>query len=349
MGKVTSRIMSKDMIDSMNKASMNNINSTTTYFSNTKNVFNKSEQVAPNIIDESYLNASGVVGAIAGYYISSFIPVKSSTQYVLTNKEASQGFLGGWYDSNKQWLANIELVGNIIGTAPSNATYVRLNINKTVDIDTIYFQEINEYYKDSYKGKKVNFLGDSITYGAGTTKAYHSYLNDILNFGVVRNYGLSGSNIARVSGDTSSFEYRYKTMETDADIVFIFGGVNDWINTITAPIGTSTDRVTGTLYGGLHVLISGVLKKFLDKKVYFLTPLHTGNETTPNSVTNKTLSQYVDIIKEVCKFYGVPVIDLYSECVMRNEPVLGFLYGYDDIHPNERGHKNIADVILRNL
>jgi lysophospholipase L1-like esterase len=321
------------------------------YFSNTKNVFNKTDQVSPNINENSYLKNDGTIGSLSSYYISTFIPIKPSTKYILTAQENGQSLYGGWYDGSKTWISSVSMIGGILTTSPNNASYIRLNIEKSVDIDTLYFHEINGYYKSFYNGKKVNFLGDSITEGFGTTKTYVDYLNDVIGFGVVRNYGVSGSNIAYISGESiSSFEKRYKTMDNDADIVFVFGGINDYLHNSTVPIGTSSDRVSGTFYGALHVLLSGLIKKYLDKKIFYMTPLHTTNEDVANSVTSKTLIQYVDIIKEVCKYYGIKVIDLYSNCLFNpNINILMYMYAYDGIHPNERGHKNIAETILNEL
>ena len=50
------------------------------------------------------------------------------------------------------------------------------------------------------KGLKVNFLGDSITEGVGTSAPEHIYLNVLQRscaFSLVRNYGISGTRIAR--------------------------------------------------------------------------------------------------------------------------------------------------------
>ena len=50
------------------------------------------------------------------------------------------------------------------------------------------------------KGLKANFLGDSITEGVGTSAPEHIYLNVLQRscaFSLVRNYGISGTRIAR--------------------------------------------------------------------------------------------------------------------------------------------------------
>ena len=50
------------------------------------------------------------------------------------------------------------------------------------------------------KGKKINFLGDSITEGAGTSceaARFTCVLKDIAGLSEIRNYGIGGTRIAR--------------------------------------------------------------------------------------------------------------------------------------------------------
>ena len=52
------------------------------------------------------------------------------------------------------------------------------------------------------KNKKINFLGDSITQGVGTTEDKYIYLNVMKNecgLAAARNYGISGTRIASMS------------------------------------------------------------------------------------------------------------------------------------------------------
>ena len=81
------------------------------------------------------------------------------------------------------------------------------------------------------KGKKVNFLGDSITEGVGTSceeGRYTCVLAELAELGEIRNYGISGTRIANqhtVSEaiDTLSFCQRYDEMDNDA-CVYVLGG-----------------------------------------------------------------------------------------------------------------------------
>ena len=54
--------------------------------------------------------------------------------------------------------------------------------------------------------------------------------------------------------------------------------------------------------------------------------------------------QYVDIIREVAEFYSLPVLDLFASSGLQPKvPVIQEKYVHDGLHPNDAGHKIIAD------
>ena len=83
---------------------------------------------------------------------------------------------------------------------------------------------------------KANFLGDSITEGhcASTPdKCYIEILKQKYGLSEARNYGISGTRIARQQRTYMFPEFdrdfcsRVGDMDKDADIVIVFGGTND--------------------------------------------------------------------------------------------------------------------------
>lgn len=205
--------------------------------------------------------------------------------------------------------------------------------------------------KSCFKGKKAIFLGDSITFGVGTScpeNIYHQYLARSLELGETVNYGISGSRIAHQEPDQNggAFSVRYETMDDDADFVFVFGGVNDFGHGI-AHFGDFSDRTINTFYGACHVLFGGLAKKYVGKTVVVMTPLHYAREADPansrNVTTRKQLIDYVEAIREVAQYYALPVLDLYkmSGIVPYIEENRA-LYMPDGLHPNDNGNKLIA-------
>lgn len=199
------------------------------------------------------------------------------------------------------------------------------------------------------KDKKINFLGDSITEGAGTSDNSHRYpelLMEMAKLSAINNYGISGTCIAQYTGSlelSASFAERFNLMDNDADIIVVFGGTNDYGHG-TAPIGQFCDRESSTFYGACHKLFEGLIQKYPSSEIIVLTPLHRGNENSPNPFTNEPLERYVDIIIQVAEWYALPVLDLYRISGIQPEvQMIREKMCPDALHPNDAGHKRVAE------
>ncbi len=198
------------------------------------------------------------------------------------------------------------------------------------------------------KGKKINFLGDSITEGVGTACKEEIYLNRIREaegLAEARNYGISGTRLAVQNGPEDwgpAYSVRYTEMDDDADIVVVFGGTNDFGHG-NAPIGLFSDRVNTTYYGACHVLMKGLIEKYPAAVIVFMTPLHRLSEDEPSMGNGLPLKAYVEIIKEVAAHYSIPVLDLFAMGgIQPRVPVQQEKYCPDGLHPNGAGHQLIA-------
>ena len=199
---------------------------------------------------------------------------------------------------------------------------------------------------------KANFLGDSITRGIAastSSKAYHQVLARKLGFAEARNYGISGTRLARQyspSLDNPAFDMdfcsRFSEMDDDANLIVVFGGTNDFGHG-DAPIGEMADRTPDTFFGACHYLMTGLMKKYPEAKIVIMTPLHRASENNP-SKNGKTLEFYVNIIKEVAKYYSLPVCDLWSLLadISPTDTEMKEKYFPDGLHPNDLGHEQIA-------
>ena len=208
------------------------------------------------------------------------------------------------------------------------------------------------------KGKKINFLGDSITQGCGTSSNDHTFIEILkreYDLAEARNYGLGGTRIARQSEIKDPNEQRDKDfimraeeMDDDADVIVVFGGTNDYGNG-QASLGNIEDNHVFTFYGAVRVLCENLIKKYPTSAVVFITPLHRWNENgglgtwKPDGVKQHPLCDYVRAIKEACERYSVPVLDLFGSGSMPyNLPEWREPYSEDGLHPNDEGHKLIA-------
>lgn len=205
--------------------------------------------------------------------------------------------------------------------------------------------------------KKINFLGDSITQGCGTSgpdKIFTHLLKEKYHLAAASNYGIGGTRIARQQHPSDPIwdqDYcsRVKNMDPDADIVVVFGGTNDFGHG-DAPIGTFADRTPDTFYGACHTLMESLIEKYSASRIVFLTPLHRCNEDNPRGDGNKEpsgrLSDYVEIIKEVARYYSLPVLDLFAESGLQPRVrIIQERYVPDGLHPNDAGHEILAERI----
>ena len=222
-----------------------------------------------------------------------------------------------------------------------------------------YSQELAEMVKDTnlvldtrLKGKQWCCLGDSITYGANTDKAYFNFISERCAI-TPYNFGESNTSIAKSSSSvTNNMASRYSDMYNDVDFVTVFGGTNDHGQNI--PIGEWGDADELTLYGAMKILVEGLVAKYVGKKIGFILPLpkctQTGGVYTDYSYPNASFVPYIECIKDVCKRYSIPILDLYldSGLAVGNANVRTALIP-DGLHPNTAGHEFISWQIQKFL
>lgn len=203
-------------------------------------------------------------------------------------------------------------------------------------------------------GKKVWFIGDSITEGVGASceeTRFTEVFKRNAKLAEIRNYGISGTRIARQQTinpeneymDTNAFCERFHKMEDGADIIVVFGGTNDYGHG-DAPFGTFTDRSMDTYCGALHYLMSGLITKFPTATIVFMTPIHRERENIPNISNKLPLKPYIDKIRETAEFYSIPVLDLFAiGGICPDIPAQKDAFCPDGLHPNDAGNVMIAE------
>lgn len=201
------------------------------------------------------------------------------------------------------------------------------------------------------KGKKINFLGDSITEGCCATVPELGYVEVMkakFALAEARNYGIGGTRIARQRTPSLEAKFdldfcsRFREMDPDADILFVFGGTNDHGHG-DAPMGCDSDRTPDTFYGACHVLFSGLRNVFPDAAIVVATPLHRVEENNPKADSGAVLKDYVEIIRSIAGQYGLPVLDLFETSAI-NPDTMDRLTT-DGLHPNDEGHTILAEEI----
>lgn len=210
--------------------------------------------------------------------------------------------------------------------------------------------------------KKIACLGDSITEGVNAGGwQWHRYIDQwCKNNGIestVVNLGIGGTSVCTssyVTDQLQPFVNRLDTIPTDADVVVIFGGTNDWGNNAT--LGTISDTGISTFYGAYKHILEWLAINRPNAKVMTMTPLKryyrgggsvwVNAQTTPNNKGN-LLQDYVRAVKEVSDLYAVPCVDLHNDSGLN--PVLETVrtrFIGDGLHPTAEGNKKMYPIIL---
>lgn len=205
------------------------------------------------------------------------------------------------------------------------------------------------------KNLTINFLGDSITEGHGTSAPYmvfHQIIKDKYNMKHAYNYGVGGTRIARQIVPTKestkfdlTFELRSEIMDKNADAIVVFGGTNDYGHG-DAPFGTLESEDIYTFCGAVNSLIKTLKHNFPNAKLIFMTPIHRVRENQSSMPDSKKLEDYVNAILMICQNNNVPVIDLFK--INPLDPTDMDIVP-DGLHPNDKGHAIMAQVIAEEL
>ncbi len=203
------------------------------------------------------------------------------------------------------------------------------------------------------KNKSIVFLGDSITQGSGTTgpdKVFHQLIKEKYELKEAYNCGISGTRIAKQTAFSNHiydiyFASRIDFCPEEADAVVVFGGTNDYGHG-DAVIGDEASQDVSTFFGGLNVLYDKIKKKYPKARLVFMTPIERTSQTDPHPPENKILEDYSKAIKTVCKNKNIDCIDLFASGIL--DPYNTDLVP-DGLHPNDAGHKIMADYIAKKL
>lgn len=207
--------------------------------------------------------------------------------------------------------------------------------------------------------KKVAFLGDSITYGVlveDLSNRYDNILCRECGLSEVYNLGVSGTRLAKQTGDEcdTSFSKRCEEIPLDADVIVVYGGVNDYMHG-NAPFGKEGDKTSDTFVGAVWYLMNYLTTHHRGKPIVFMTPAKMSFDGAyypypskrPEKLADaRPLVDYVDTIIDCAKGFDIPVLDLYrtlpiDASIPENQPK----YAPDGLHFSDEGHKIIASML----
>lgn len=231
-----------------------------------------------------------------------------------------------------------------------------------------------------WKGKRVAFLGDSMTDpgNKSTQKHYWAYLEQLTGIKplVFARSGYQWDGIYKKAVEM------HQTLGDSVDVVIIWAGTNDYNH--NKPIGKfyteKMDSVNhngkmewrkhrtfemndSSFTGNINRVLSYLKHNYPDKQIIMMTPIHRAfakfseNNVQPDENWSNGLGlyieEYIKTLREGAMLWSIPVIDLYSDSglfPMEENHVQYFHHGESDLlHPNDNGHYRIARTIQARL
>ncbi len=368
-----------------NKINVDYLRKTSTASDKIVNIFPKSDKVYEGRIDAN--NAEVASGA---YRSSPMIPVKEGDIVYFGAAALDQGYHLALQDTNgkgtttvnKNYMVQYDVIGNGFGIYAyrirPGTGYVRFVAATGVYDDGIELATLNQpfdaatYIKmfnitlpgqapegHALYGKKMLFMGDSISYGSGdgvspfrTGRAWAGRIADRTG-AIVTNASVSGAKASFISGDdTAKWLYTQfdQNKKEQFDIVVMHGGVNDARHNrqigkiLDSDNETELNNAKGTYVGGLQWLFYNVKKSQPNAKLFFIANHHLDGHSTGNA---KNMAPYFDMAKKLCEKYGIIFIDLYNNKELNDKlETTTTKYLPDTLHLNAAGYEIITPYIL---
>lgn len=215
-------------------------------------------------------------------------------------------------------------------------------------IDTIDFN------RSKWKGKKVIVDGDSITHFG----QWHIWLKKWFEWATVYNHASSGQSLtnSRDANDASGvgnglkgYERVQQNYEADADAIILMGDGNNCGD--KNAIGTYSDTTEDTWCGRMNLMLDAITTKYPTKPIILISNPPRGGADR-HGINNSAHIQ-ANAMKDLAWNRGFYYIDcyhtnLYRPDIPQNVTLFGN-NGKDIVHPNELGHKMMAQMIFEEL
>ena len=213
---------------------------------------------------------------------------------------------------------------------------------------TFLLKVLREVYVDPirvWEGKKWVAFGDSLTdESINADKKYYRYIEEKTGITVVV-MGAGGTGYYKGYDSGAAYGQRMASVPADADVITIFGSVNDWhTKSAGVAMGNASDTVeAGTLAGYINECIDVAIEKAPYAQIALVTPMDY------KGLPSDTLEGIANIIKAVAAYRQIKCLDLYHESGFRvRNPVFAAVYATDYSetgesygHPSNLAHEKL--------
>ena len=244
----------------------------------------------------------------------------------------------------------------------------------------LYDVNSNALWTDSYRGKKLSILGDSIStfvgyIPAGNACYYYGNncgvptVNDTWWMKLINALGMvlevnnswSGSQVTTTWGtDSAGCMTRCQQLGEDPDVIIVYMGINDFNREVG--LGTykgegAVPSVTTTFREAYAIMLDKMMTAYPDSEIWCATlpPCeHNGAKGAPERNDNDVpLLQYNQAIQEIALLFGAKVLD-HAQCGMTYENMSIYTGDWDSgseegLHPNAAGMSLIANNDIRQI
>ena len=220
------------------------------------------------------------------------------------------------------------------------------------DIENASIYPLSSPYQ--YSGKLCSVFGDSLTADA----PYYPYLAELTGL-QIKNCGIGGTRVSGTAANAMHQDVRINALE--GDFIVIMGGSND---AGSATVGTLdlTNHDTDTFVGAYNVMLSKIYYRYGISARYYSDVDYTGVTqlesvalpniilvTPPKVFTSQTnynnIESYCDYVKQIAKWWGLPVVDAFSNMQMSWISKDYYFASTDYTHYNTHGRSKLGALI----
>lgn len=192
-------------------------------------------------------------------------------------------------------------------------------------------------------------IGDSISdTGLLPQRKYMTVLGEAFPNVAITNVGKDGSHFTnKTTGYTRFITLLNNLPSTEPDVVTIFGGVNDYIQSVS--LGNISSSNNTNFYGALNEFIEALNAKYTTAKKIFILPLNVTNgvfgtnSNGTNSISNN-LTHYRTAMINALEANSMTYIDLHEDAELQPN-----LISSDGLHPNQDGHALLASKLRASI
>ena len=302
--------------------------------------------------DHLLLKSDGTTSSVSAavYCVTDYIDISAYYDLKLTAKMDFSNNLYCFYDENNIFMSGLTagsggtetVLNNTRIEIPDGAKYIKVGYKNTCKILGSLDSSVTLC---NLSGKKWACVGDSLTAdNAATTIHYFDIIEDLTQISPV-NMGVGGSGYKERESENLAFYQRVLNIDNDTDVCTVFGSGNDI--SYHSVFGTYTDNTTDTVAGCINIFLDNYFSICPTAPIGIIAP--TPWRAYPTTTPNNYMEQYVELLRKIANYRGVPFLDLYHASNLRPENDINntaCFYQADGTHPNELGHKIIAGKIL---